>query len=157
MNRLTTRIVIALLLLASMAGLATSWTLAVRTALPGAEENVVLVGRVEAYLEARIRSERSGFAAAAVRPFLAGDALADAEAFEASKPSAVEGLAATEPIAVVVLIRGGTTALVQAAGTLSDVFGEHAFAEQYLMRSAVVDGKSVWVIESIFRLVTPKE
>lgn len=157
MNRVTTRIVIALLLLTSVAGLATSWTLAVRTALPGAEENTVLISRVEAYLEARIRSERSGFAVAAVRPFLSGDALTDAETFETSKPSAVEGLAAAEPIKVVVLIRGGTTALVQAAGTLSDVFGDHSFAEQYLMHSATVDGESVWLIDSVFRLVTPNK
>jgi hypothetical protein len=157
MNRLTTRLVIGLLLVTSIVGLATTWTLAVRTALPGAEENAVLISRVEAYLEARIRAERGGFAAAAVRPYLAGDALADAEAFEASDPAAVEGLEPAEPIAVVVLIRGGTTALVQAAGTLRDVFGEQPFAEQYLMRAVPVDGETAWMIESVFRLVVSKE
>lgn len=157
MNRLTTRIVIALLAATSVIGLATTWTLAVRTALPGAEENAVLVERVNGYLEARIRAERNGFAAAAVRPYLAGDALADAEAFEASKPPAVEGLESTAPIEVVVLIRGGTTALVQAAGTLRDIFGEQPFAEQYLMRAISVEGETTWMIESVFRLVVPKE
>lgn len=157
MNRLTTRIVIALLTATTVIGLATTWTLAVRTALPGAEENAVLIERVNSYLEARIRSERNGFAVAAVRPYLAGDALADAETFEAGKPAAVEGLEPAAPIEVVVLIRGGTTALVQAAGTLRDIFGEQPFAEQYLMRAISVEGETTWMIESVFRLVVSKE
>jgi hypothetical protein len=154
MNRLTTRIVIAFLLATSVIGLATTWTLAVRTALPGAEENTVLIARVERYLEARIRAERSGFSAAAVRPYLAGEALADAEAFETSNPPSVEGLEVASPIVTEVLIRGGTTALVQASGRLRDVFGEQPFAEQYLMRALTVDGTTTWVIDAIFRLVT---
>ena len=49
---------------------------------------------------------------------------------------------------LVLLVRGGTSALVQASGEISDAFGTESFAEQYLLR--LVD--DTWMIEAVYRL-----
>ena len=142
------RFVTTLLVIATLLGWTAAGILAVRTAAPGGVSNETVVTRVADYLEVRIRSEREGFTAAAVRDFLAGPALADAEAFAATTPPAVEGAAFVATPSLVLLVRGGTSALVQASGEISDAFGTESFAEQYLLR--LVD--DTWMIEAVYRL-----
>jgi hypothetical protein len=150
MSRLVRSLATLLLFLVAIGGWSVAGVVLVRTAAPAQSEDAVLVAKVVDYLEARVNAERNGFSLAPVADFLSGPALEDARALEltdATRP--VDGLRLAGDPEVVVLMRGGATALTQAVVELSDSFGAQRLAEQYLMR---IDADGRWKIDAVFRL-----
>lgn len=151
MSRLVRNIATLLLFIVAIGGWSVAGIMSVRTSVTERTEDAALVTRVTDYLTARVTAERNGFSTAPVADFLAGQALADAKALEltdASRP--VDGLRLAGDPQVVVLMRSGSTALVQAVLDLADSFGSRTVAEQYLL--SVHDNETAWRIDAVFRL-----
>lgn len=150
MTRSLRTIVTLLTVLVAIGGWSVAGVVLVRTAVPGQVDDAFLAARVTDYVQARVDAERNGFSAAAVERFLSGPALEDAKALELTDATrAVDNLRLASDPEVVVLMRGGATALVQAIIDTTDAFGEARIAEQYLLQ---IDGAGDWKIDAIFRL-----
>ena len=150
MTRTLRTIVTLLTVLIAIGGWSVAGVVLVRTAVPGQADDAFLAARVTDYVQARIDAERAGFSAAQVERFLSGPALEDAKALELTDAArAVENLRLAADPQIVVLMRGGGTALVQAIIETTDSFGEKRIAEQYLLQ---LDAGGDWKIDAVFRL-----
>jgi hypothetical protein len=150
MTRLLRSIVTLLVILVAIGGWSVAGVVLVRTATPGQVEDSQLVSRVTEYIQARVDAERNGFSVAPVAAYLSGSALEDAKALELTDATrAIENLRLSGDPEVVVLMRSGTTALVQAVIATEDSFGAQRIGEQYLLK---LDSDGGWKIDAVFRL-----